>query len=533
VYKENLTNKTKYMKMNTSNVGELFKPTNDSKEIKRRRKIQYRKPKGRLLQKASGILNKSVCTQNLLLNQSKSLHESRCNQSQLVSVQNINSFLEKNKQLAKALEEARSNMKELQNQKFTCQMECNEMREKISIFQNTILRCICKQDNTKSQPIEGSNNDMDILNHVESNLKATLSSLNHYITSIALNKCSVGAPRHQISPVSISVSSESDCSSSCNKAIFKKLPKIENLKPKPLMVNKKVQTSPISYAAKTPVLMKHKKVQVNIRMANNTVNEISNRITTSDKACQMENKVLTRDKGCQIKNKENNAMRTKGYVINRKTVDKECQVEKSIDSKEQATQCLLMNNKIVNNKIMNNKIMNNKIVNNADEKRRRPLAEVDPNTKVVKEMKSILKPQKEIKTSKTIPSLSLGKSSKKFEIYEDNPENYKENDDHALSSSLKRKTVTIYSPAQIKIFSDENFRLRRRNRYVDYRESSRAKKLSRNEANVDTRFHTSPHSKGKRRYVKKKGKKMNRSINLEELINSVLEESFLTILNKP
>lgn len=160
--------------MDVSLVGSLSQ--NGNKEIKRRRKIQYRKPRGRLTQKASGILNKSICRKNLSLNEG--------NQSHLIMVKDVNSFLTKNRELAKALEESRCQAKELEKDKFTYQLECIEMREKLSIVHNAVLKCTCSKDNVSSA------DSLDMLASMKDTMQKSMSYLNDYMDALVADKVS-------------------------------------------------------------------------------------------------------------------------------------------------------------------------------------------------------------------------------------------------------------------------------------------------------------------------------------------------------
>ena len=145
----------------------------DVPEIKRKRKIQYNKVKGRLNHRVSNFLNKSVCKENI----QTQVNESNCNVSQLVSVKNINAFLEKNRDLAKALQETKCQMKELQNEKYAAQLECMELRSKLNITTNAILKRECTISDVSL---------LDLLNNVKLSIIQSGNLFTEYMNSLAI-----------------------------------------------------------------------------------------------------------------------------------------------------------------------------------------------------------------------------------------------------------------------------------------------------------------------------------------------------------
>ena len=88
-----------------------FEENNDS-FVKRKRTIQYHKVKSRLnqsRQRSNNFLNRSVYSENIC----KQINESTHSKGTLVSVRNVESFLAINRDLAKALQDAKLELKEV------------------------------------------------------------------------------------------------------------------------------------------------------------------------------------------------------------------------------------------------------------------------------------------------------------------------------------------------------------------------------------------------------------------------------------
>ena len=112
----------------------------DAKPNKRKkRRIPYRKPRS-IAARNSGVLNKSSCWSN-----AKKKDESCIlNESQLVSIKNISSFLKKNRELAKSLEEAECQQALLQKELTSTNAEVMRMKEEVVGAHSRLLLCKCQ-----------------------------------------------------------------------------------------------------------------------------------------------------------------------------------------------------------------------------------------------------------------------------------------------------------------------------------------------------------------------------------------------------
>ncbi|XP_065665959.1 uncharacterized protein LOC136087356 isoform X2 [Hydra vulgaris] len=181
--------------MDISQVGMI---NNLSLDVRPKRKIQYKKCKGRFTLKSSGVLNKSIIKG---MNSSKSFNDSKANRSQLVPVKDINSFLRKNKELAIALEESRCAAKNFQKEAFNFQLELIEMRKSLSISHNALLKCSCQKDN-------GFSLNVDLLTQIRNSLEQTKQKLEKYVSTVILNKIKGVNTRRDIVFVTTSTQTE-------------------------------------------------------------------------------------------------------------------------------------------------------------------------------------------------------------------------------------------------------------------------------------------------------------------------------------
>ena len=117
--------------------------------VKRKRTIQYHKVKSRLNQSRnrSNFLNRSVYSENIC----KQLNESKSKET-LVSVRNVESFLAINRDLAKALQDIKIQLKEAETKESSILLESMQSRTKLNSAVAALMRCKCKRESVHHSP---------------------------------------------------------------------------------------------------------------------------------------------------------------------------------------------------------------------------------------------------------------------------------------------------------------------------------------------------------------------------------------------
>lgn len=156
-------------------------------DIKRKRKIDYRKMKGRITNiGSSNFLNKSRVNEHAI--EQINVSRSELNKSQLVSVKQVNSFLGKNRELAKAVQNAKCQVIKLENEKISLQMENNKIRTKLNVATNGILKCDC----------EPSSNILPMLNNIKRSMSHSTDLFTEYMDLLAMEKVGEKISDHTI-----------------------------------------------------------------------------------------------------------------------------------------------------------------------------------------------------------------------------------------------------------------------------------------------------------------------------------------------